>query len=79
MLQTMLILEFKGGPQMDQSIPGNFTAISLFRLLYSSTSTMQRREIYGMQSLEISRMQSLEISRFCILEITRRCIVEVDE
>ena len=56
MLQTMLILEFKGGPQMDQSIPGNFTAISLFRLLYSSTSTMQRLEISTMQKLEISTL-----------------------
>ena len=45
--------------------------LGLFRLLYSSTSIVQR--------LEISRVQSLEISRFCILEISRRCTVEVEE
>ena len=47
---------------------GNY---SLFRLLYSSTSTVQR--------LEISRVQNLEISRLCTLEISRCCTVEVDE
>ena len=40
---------------------------SLFRLLYSSTSIVQRPEI------------SLEISGFCTLEISRHCTVEVDE
>ena len=54
------------------------TYLSLFHLLYSSTSTMQRLEISRMQGLEISRMQSLEISRLCILEISRRSIVEVE-
>ena len=40
----------------------NFLAdISLFRLLYSSTSTMQ--------GLEISTMQNLEISRPCVVEV----------
>ena len=28
MLQTMILLEFKGGPQMDQLILGNFTTIA---------------------------------------------------
>ena len=45
------------------------SAHSLFRLLYLSTSTVQR--------LEISRVQSLEISRFCTLDISRRCTIEV--
>ena len=35
---------------------------SLFRLLYSSTSTVQR--------LEISKVQNLEVSRLCTLEIS---------
>ena len=43
MLQTMLILEFKGGPQMDQSIRGNFTAIAetkFFKIgLYNNSET----------------------------------------
>ena len=43
---------------------------SLFHLLYSSTSIVQR--------VEISRVQSLKISRFCTLEISRRCTVEVE-
>ena len=45
--------------------------LSLFRLLYSSTSIVQR--------LEISRVQNLEISRLCTLEISSRCTIEVDE
>ena len=49
----------------------NLSNYSLFRLLYSSTSTVQR--------LEISRVQNLEISRLCTLEISRRCTIEVDE
>ena len=44
---------------------------SLFHLLYSSTSIVQR--------VEISRVQCLEISRFCTLEISRRCTIEFDE
>ena len=43
---------------------------SLFRLLYSSHSTVQH--------LEISRVQNLEISRLCTLD-SRRCTIEVDE
>ena len=39
------------------------TLHSLFRLLYSSTSIVQRLEIYRVQSLEISRFFTLEISR----------------
>ena len=35
MLQTMIMLEFKGGPQMDQSILGNFTAIAETKLSFS--------------------------------------------
>ena len=34
MLQTKIMLEFKGGPQMDQSILGNFTAIAETKFLY---------------------------------------------
>ena len=44
---------------------------SLFRLLYSSTSIVQR--------LEISRVQNLEIFRHCTLEISTRCTIEVEE
>ena len=44
--------------------------ISLFRLLYLSTSIVQ--------CLEISRVQNLEISRLCTLEISRRCTVEIE-
>ena len=53
--------------------------LSLFHLLYSSTSIVQCLEISRVQSLEISRFCTLEISRFCTLEISRRCTVEVDE
>ena len=33
MLQTMIMLEFKGDPQMDQSIQGNFIAIAETKFL----------------------------------------------
>ena len=43
MLQTMIMLEFKGGPQMDQSILGNFTAIAETKFfiigLYNNSET----------------------------------------
>ena len=52
---------------------------SSFRLLYSSTSTMQGLEISKMQNLEISTMQNLEISTMQNLEISRSYIVEVDQ
>ena len=35
MLQTMIMLEFKGDPQMDQLILGNFTAIAETKFLIS--------------------------------------------
>ena len=45
--------------------------MSLFHLLYSSTSTMECPEISRIQILEISRIQILEVSRFRILEISK--------
>ena len=55
----------------DSSWKAPCSNFSFFHLLYLSTLTVQRLEIYRVQSLEIYKVQSLEISRLSTLEISR--------
>ena len=57
MLQKMILLEFKGGPQMDQSILGNFTAIAETKFfiigLYNNSETDTKSVFQGVFLLSL--------------------------